>query len=330
MNDKDDEILVEKVREIETAKRKEKTRDDGSNTANILNEKRDLQPPVSKKEARQKMASLSRRNFLIGGATAVLGYFGYSWVRQPENFYLFERMFKFNENVSQTFFESSDLAPEFPRELAGARVNGMIGLGGDFDPQAWQLQVTGLTNPQQFPQYAGEITFPGSNAPRSLDSPPAEDTPVPGLLFSLDQIKSLPRVEMTTELKCIEGWSQIVNWTGVRFSDFAAQFFPVLRNAGISDLQSLPEKLTRYVSLTTPDQSYFVGWDMQSILHPQTLLAYEMNGEPLLPEHGAPLRLMTTTKYGIKQLKRIGRIQFTNERPKDYWAEFQYDWYSGH
>jgi DMSO/TMAO reductase YedYZ molybdopterin-dependent catalytic subunit len=92
----------------------------------------------------------------------------------------------------------------------------------------------------------------------------------------------------------------------------------------------LPDSLTKYVSLVTPDHEYFVGWDIESILHPQTLLAYEMNGHPLTSEHGAPLRLVSTTKYGIKQLKRIGRIEFTDQRPRDYWAEFGYDWYSGH
>ena len=88
--------------------------------------------------------------------------------------------------------------------------------------------------------------------------------------------------------------------------------------------------LLPYVSLVTPDGGYYVGMDMPSILHPQTLLAYEMNGEPLTIAHGAPLRLVTPTKYGIKQIKRIGRIAFTEERPADFWAERGYDWYSGH
>ena len=112
----------------------------------------------------------------------------------------------------QAFFDSADLAPEFPRELAGARVNGFIGLDDDFDAENWRLQITGLSNPQQFSQYSANISFGGDdNAPRSLDTPPAPNESVPGLLFSLDDIKSLPSVEMTTELKCIEGWSQIVS-----------------------------------------------------------------------------------------------------------------------
>ncbi len=81
--------------------------------------------------------------------------------------------------------------------------------------------------------------------------------------------------------------------------------------------------------MKTPDEKYYVGWDIEAIMHPQTLLAYEMNGAPLTNEHGAPLRLASPTKYGIKQIKRIGSIEFTNERPRDYWAENGYDWYAG-
>ena len=69
---------------------------------------------------------------------------------------------------------------------------------------------------------------------------------------------------------------------------------------------------------------------MPSALHPQTLLCYEMNGQPLTDGHGAPLRLVTPLKYGIKHLKRIGTIAFADARPKDYWAELGYDWDAGH
>src|SRR3569833_197276 len=121
---------------------------------------------------------------------------------------------------------------------------------------------------------------------------------------------------MITEFKCFEGWSLIQKWAGVRFSEIANRY--------------VNESYARYVSISTPDGQYFVGWDIQSIMHPQPLLAYELNGQPLTSEHGAPLRLASPLKYGIKQIKRIGRIEFTNERPKDYWAEQGYDWYSGH
>lgn len=299
------EVLVEKVREIELAKRDaeeaDATNSDKNNTAKILNERQDLSSPMSDEEARRRMRSLSRRGFLIGGATAVFGYLGYGWLREPEQQTVFNKTFKFNENVAQTFYSPKNLAPEFARErITEARVNGGEGLSEGFNPETWKLQVGGLAN-------------------RNDD-----------LILTLDDIKSLPRTEMTTELKCIEGWSIVVNWVGARFSDFVEKYPPKTRNNSQPDVQNRPQDLLPYVSLVTPDEGYYVGWDMPSIMHPQTLLVYEMNGAPLTLEHGAPLRLATTTKYGIKQIKRIGRIEFTDERPRDFWAEQGYDWYSGH
>jgi DMSO/TMAO reductase YedYZ molybdopterin-dependent catalytic subunit len=81
--------------------------------------------------------------------------------------------------------------------------------------------------------------------------------------------------------------------------------------------------------MQTPDQAYFVGLDSPSALHPQTLLCYEMNGADLTPAHGAPLRLVIPVKYGVKNIKRIGKIIYTDERPEDYWANEGYDWYAG-
>jgi hypothetical protein len=298
------EILLEKVREIEAAKRKAEDSGaqnlDRNNTATILNEKRELSESLSDDEAKRRMSQRSRRGFLIGGATALVGVFGWRWMPDETRQNLLRRTFQLNEKVSQIFYNPKSLAPEFPRELAGARANGMEGLGGDFNSAEWRLRVGGLAN-------------------RNED-----------LILTLDDIKALPRVEMTTELKCIEGWSIIVNWAGARFSDFAVKYQPQTRSGSAPDIQNQPENLPSYVSLVTPDENYYVGWDMPSILHPQTLLAYEMNGAPLLKEHGAPLRLATATKYGIKQIKRIGRIEFTDERPRDFWAERGYDWYSGH
>jgi DMSO/TMAO reductase YedYZ molybdopterin-dependent catalytic subunit len=68
---------------------------------------------------------------------------------------------------------------------------------------------------------------------------------------------------------------------------------------------------------------------MPSAMHPQTLLCYQMNGKPLEPRHGAPLRLIIPVKYGVKNLKRIGKLYFSNDRPRDYWFERGYDYYCG-
>jgi len=108
----------------------------------------------------------------------------------------------------------------------------------------------------------------------------------------------------------------ISKWTGTRFADLMEKFPPPSR--------------TSYVAMETPDRGYYVGLDMQSAMHPQTLLAYELNDEPLSMAHGAPLRLAIPVKYGIKNIKRIGLIRYTNVRPADFWAEQGYDWYAGH
>jgi DMSO/TMAO reductase YedYZ molybdopterin-dependent catalytic subunit len=137
------------------------------------------------------------------------------------------------------------------------------------------------------------------------------------LQISLDEIKTLPKTDIIYDFKCVEGWDQISHWGGVKFSDFISHY-------KLDDQTQL-----QYVGMETPDKEYYVGIDMPSAMHPQTLLAYEVNEQPLPPKHGAPLRLIIPVKYGIKNLKRIGSISFSNSRPRDYWAEQGYDYYSG-
>lgn len=303
MSEDKKEILLEKVREFEkrTGHTVDSFPDDPNNTASILKEKRHLSEPLSAEEARRQMSARSRRGFLVGGAAALIGVFGWRWMSDETKGSLYRKAFEFNEKVSQAFFRPSQRAAEFPPErVTPIRTNGFEGLEQEIDVAAWTLTVAGL---------AGR----------------AED-----LVLTMADIKKLPRTEMITEFKCIEGWSTIVHWAGVRFSDFAAVYKPKTLSGSQPDVAGKPEDLLPYVAMSTPDEKYYVGWDMPSVMHPQTLLAYEMNGEPLRPENGAPLRIASPTKYGIKQIKRLGRIEFTSERPKDFWAEYGYDWYSGH
>jgi DMSO/TMAO reductase YedYZ molybdopterin-dependent catalytic subunit len=109
----------------------------------------------------------------------------------------------------------------------------------------------------------------------------------------------------------------VQKWTGARFSDFTRKFLPPGAH------------LTDYIYMATDGEDYFVGLDTKSALHPQTLLVWEQNDKPLVYEHGAPLRLIIPVKYGIKNIKRIGLIRFTNQRPRDFWYEQGYDWFSG-
>ncbi|MCM2350923.1 MAG: molybdopterin-dependent oxidoreductase [Bacteriovoracaceae bacterium] len=138
--------------------------------------------------------------------------------------------------------------------------------------------------------------------------------------LSISAFKLLPKTNYSTDFRCIEGWSEELHYAGVRFRDFMEYY-----NVG----KKPDGKYYAYVGLETPDRRYYVSLDMESMLHDQTLLAWEINGEELTTEHGAPLRLVIPIKYGIKSLKRIGKIFFSDVQPPDYWAERGYDWYSG-
>ena len=137
-----------------------------------------------------------------------------------------------------------------------------------------------------------------------------------GRQLTLADVQSLPRFEEIIDFKCVEGWSTVTQFAGARLSDFTARFAPGSEKAV-------------WVGMQCPGNGYYVGFEMASALHPQTLLAWEMNGAPLSDKHGAPLRLVMPVKYGIKNIKRIGRIEYTNTRPADYWGEQGYDYYSG-
>ncbi len=117
----------------------------------------------------------------------------------------------------------------------------------------------------------------------------------------------LPRHELVTQFKRIEGWSQIVHWAGVRMADFLDAYPPA----------DIDGSEPRFVYMETPDGDYYTGYDLRALRHPQTLLVTEMMGAPLTQFHRAPLRLHLPTKYGYKQINRIGLIAYTNDKPED-------------
>ncbi|HEX8355773.1 MAG TPA: molybdopterin-dependent oxidoreductase [Segetibacter sp.] len=138
------------------------------------------------------------------------------------------------------------------------------------------------------------------------------------LRLTLDDIKKLPKKDLVFDFKCIEGWDQVTHWGGVPLKTF-------MQHYGLNAQSKMA-----YIGMQTPDKKYYVGIDMPSAIHPQTLLCYEMNGQPLPIDQGFPLRLIIPVKYGIKHLKRIGTMFFSNEKPPDFWAERGYDYYAGH
>jgi hypothetical protein len=267
-------------------------------------------PAVADQEVERQIHRLSRRGVIWSGAAVLSGLGALRWLdtRREEGGlpWPFRQVLQLNEQIARDVLPPTRLAPPFSPALAGDRVNGDLGLSDGFEPDTWKLSVIGLASPPQ-----------------------NSDEDEPALRLTLAEIKALPRREMVSELKCIEGWRVVVRWTGVRLADFIARYPPATRSGDPPDVRRRPEDLVGCVSLETPDGGYYVGLDMESALHPQTLLCYEMNGEPLTPAHGAPLRLVIPVKYGVKNIKRIGTIRFTDTQPADYWAEQGYDWYAG-
>jgi len=241
-------------------------------------------------EIKRELRRLSRRGFIVAGISTIAAYGGWKWLKHAQRVgdvpWPLRRTLEANEKLSEAYFRPSRLSPTFPPSaITRARVNGGVALNANYDMNAWRLRVEGIDG----------------------------QSPV---MLALADIKALPRQDMITEFRCIEGWSYVARWSGARLSDLMARL--------------PPPRGTRYVAMETPDRGYYVGLDMQSAMHPQTLLAYELNGEPLSWQHGAPLRLAIPVKYGIKNIKRIGTIRYTDIRPADYWAERGYDWYAGH
>jgi DMSO/TMAO reductase YedYZ molybdopterin-dependent catalytic subunit len=138
-----------------------------------------------------------------------------------------------------------------------------------------------------------------------------------------DLLARFDRHDQVTRLCCVEGWSAIAWWGGLRFADFL-QAYPPAPGARWAKLVSA----VNLDSNGNPDP-YYVSIDLPTASHPQTLLATQLSGGPLPVEHGAPLRLVAPMKLGLKNIKAITAIEYSVEAPADYWNERGYSKYDG-
>jgi DMSO/TMAO reductase YedYZ molybdopterin-dependent catalytic subunit len=140
------------------------------------------------------------------------------------------------------------------------------------------------------------------------------------LALTLDDLRKLPRTDVRIQHYCVEGWSATADWSGVRLSEIA-------KLVGAKDVE--------YVELRSFDvpqygtRGYWSSWDRESAMHPQTLLAYGMNGKPLAPAHGAPVRLYGAVKLGYKSVKYLTEVNFLDVRTGGYWEDQGYEWFAG-
>jgi DMSO/TMAO reductase YedYZ molybdopterin-dependent catalytic subunit len=195
-------------------------------------------------------------------------------------------MERWNARFQASLFDPNRLAPELPpgTETPGdAYPAYKISPEIPIAPADWALKVGGL------------VERPG--------------------LYSREALQRLPRTDLRVRHHCVEGWSAVAAWHGVRLSELA-------RFVGASP--GAP-----YVEFRSFDAGYYSSWDRASAFHPQTILAYGRNGQSLTPDYGAPLRLYSAVKLGYKMVKYLTEVNFLPEITGGYWEDQGYEWFAG-
>jgi DMSO/TMAO reductase YedYZ molybdopterin-dependent catalytic subunit len=199
---------------------------------------------------------------------------------------MLRRMSSFNDSVQALLFDPNKMAPTYPESMITRPFpfNAFYDIDEvpEVDAGTYRLQVSGLAKGK--------------------------------LIWTLDELRALPQQEQITRHICIEGWSAIGRWGGVRFADF-------LKRAGA-------DTTAKYVSLHCAD-NYWTSIDMPTALHAQTLVALTYDGQTLPPKYGFPMKLRMPTKLGYKNPKHIVAISVTNEYPGGYWENQGYNWFGG-
>jgi len=132
--------------------------------------------------------------------------------------------------------------------------------------------------------------------------------------WTLARLGQLPQVSQVTRHICIEGWSAIGKWSGLRFSNFLARIGA--------------DRRARYVAFKCAD-GYSTSLDMATALHPQTQLTLRFRDQVLPRQYGFPMKLRVPTKLGFKNPKHITAIEVTNTFPGGFWENYGYNWFSG-
>jgi DMSO/TMAO reductase YedYZ molybdopterin-dependent catalytic subunit len=195
-------------------------------------------------------------------------------------------MERLNERFQRALFDPNRLAPELPESdqtPPGLFPAYKIGDVYPIAPAGWALKVTGMVARPE--------------------------------VLSAADLQRLPRTHLRVRHHCVEGWSAVAAWDGVRVSEIA-------RLVGA-------DPRARYVEFRSFEEGYYSSWDLASAMHPQTILAYGMNGAPLPPEYGAPLRLYSAVKLGYKMVKYLSALSFLPTRTGGYWEDQGYEWFAG-
>ncbi|MBM4194870.1 MAG: molybdopterin-binding protein [Gemmatimonadetes bacterium] len=135
------------------------------------------------------------------------------------------------------------------------------------------------------------------------------------MAFSLDDLMRLERQTQRVNHYCVEGWTAVADFTGVPVSALAAA-------CGV-------DPASRFVDFESFDDGYHESWDIESAMHPQTIIVYGKDGSPLSAAYGAPARVHSPVKYGYKNTKYLTRVMFLPAANGGYWSDRGYEWYGG-
>lgn len=267
------------------------------------------QPPPVVEMAPRVLRDRTRREVLMFGIGALAAAAGAGFLlpqttlgrlgvrrslKSPAKEWLLNKALRFDDDVAEALYSRNRTVPTYAKSQITPIKNNYNGATPDpgYIP-AWSLTLEGLAS---------------------------------GLSVSLDIRKLMNRFSMheqITQLVCVEGWSAIAWWAGLKFDDLL-RAYPPLSQAKWARVESS-------VNLDASGNSdpYFVSIDLATARHPQTLLVTHMGGQPLTVEHGAPLRLLVPVKLGLKNVKAVTRITYSAEEPRDYWAQYGYSSYDG-
>jgi DMSO/TMAO reductase YedYZ molybdopterin-dependent catalytic subunit len=215
-------------------------------------------------------------------------------MRSPGKEWLLDKALRIDDDVAEALYSRNRMVPTYtPSQITPIKNNYN---GATPDPgyiSGWNLTLEGLAS---------------------------------GLSVSLDIRKLMnlfPMHEQITRLVCVEGWSAIAWWAGLRFDDLLRAYPP------ISQAKWARVESSVNLSASGNPDPYFASIDLATARHPQTLLVTHLSGQPLTVEHGAPLRLLVPVKLGLKNVKAVTRITYSAEEPGDYWAQYGYSSYDG-
>jgi DMSO/TMAO reductase YedYZ molybdopterin-dependent catalytic subunit len=266
-------------------------------------------PPQKIEMAPARLHQLTRRDLLLFGVGALAALAGGGFllpqatlsrlgvrrnVNPPGKEWFLNKALRIDDDVAEALYSPNRRVPTYTKS-----------------------QITPLKN-----NYNGATPDPGYISGWKLTL----DGLASGLSVSLDIQNLTTRLSMhdqITRLVCVEGWSAVAWWAGLRFDDLIRAYPPVSQAKW-----ARVESSVNLDAAGNPDP-YFMSIDLATARHPQTLLATHFNGQPLTVDHGAPLRLLVPVKLGLKNVKAVTKITYSAEEPKDYWAERGYSRYDG-